>query len=327
MHLDWPAATALAWLVLTTAAGAQSLSVASVGDLPLGNVTSASLGTTTFTISASTGLVARSGGGSRLGSGSARSLVTIACESDGSCATSNVAVTISAVGGLTGRAGALGNFTISALTAQILTGPSGTDTLSFTMGPIGNNDTKTFYVGADFPILGDDSAAGTGPALNSFQVSVQFAPSGTPTAQMGSGTATVFRPITLTGNTDLAFGTISCPRSGAGSVAIDAATGERTLTGDGIIGIGASPHRATYTVTGEGGQTFSVTVPPSFVMTGPGDTITVAVTTTASGTQTLDGTLGSGGSASFGVGGSFSLPTNKAGGTYSGTFVVSVAYQ
>lgn len=327
MRLDQLAAAAMVWAALATTAGAQSLSVDSVGDLALGNVTSASLGTTTFSIAASSGMVTRSGGGSRLGAGSARSLVTIACGSDASCPTSNVAVTITAVGSPTGRAGALGNFTISALTAQVLTGPSGTDTVTFTIGPIGANDTKTFYVGADFPILGDESAAATGAATSAFQVSAQFAPSGSPGAQMGLGTANVFRPIALTGTADLVFGTVSCPRSGTGSVAIDASTGERTLSGDGVIGIGSSPHRATYMVSGEGGQAFSVTVPATFTMTGSGNTITVTLTTTASGTQTLDGTLGSAGSALFGVGGSFSLPSSQAGGTYSGTFVVSVDYQ
>lgn len=312
---------------LASAANGQSLSVSAVGDLPLGNVTSASLGTTIFSISASSGLVARTGGGSRLGAGSARSLVTIACGSDALCATSDVAVTISAVGSSTGRAGALGNFTISPLTAQVNTGPSGTDTVTFTVAPIGTNGTKTFYVGADFPILGDDSAAATGNATTSFQVSAQFTPSGSPTAQIGVGTAIVFRPIALSSTADLVFGAVSCPRTGTGSVTIDASTGERTLTGDGVIGIGSSPHRATYTVSGEGGQTFSVSVPASFTMSGPGDTITVTLTTTASGSQTLDGSLGSAGNASFAVGGNFSLPSTKAGGNYSGTFVVSVAYQ
>jgi len=327
MRLDRRIVWILAGTLLSAPAVAQSLSVDSVGDLPLGNVTSASLGTTIFSISASSGMVSRSGGGSRLGAGSARSLVTIACGSDPSCATSDVAVTISAVGSPTGRAGTLGGFTISALTADVKTGPSGTDTLTFTIGPIGANDTKTFYVGADFPISGDDSAAATGAATSSFQVSAQFTPSGTPAAQMGIGTATVFRPIALAGTADLVFGTITCPRSGTGSVTLDPATGERQLTGDGVIAIGSSPHRATYMVSGEGGQTFSVTVPSSFTMNGPGDTIVVTLTTTASGAQTLDGSLGSAGSASFGVGGSFSLPSTKSGGTYSGTFVVSVAYQ
>lgn len=306
---------------------AQSLSVQSIDDLALGNVTSAANGVTTFQISPSSGAVTRIGGGSRLGAGSARSLVTIACGSDPLCASSDVAITIAAVGTRTGRAGALGAFTISALTAQVKTGPSGTDILTFTIEPVGANDTKTFYVGADFPILGDESAGSTGAATTSFQVSAEFSPSGNPTTQFGQGTATVFRPIALTGTADLAFGIVTRPRTGTGTVAIDVATGERSLSGDGVMGIGSGAHRATYTVTGEGGQAFTVSVPSTLVMTGPGDTINVTLTTTASGTQTLSGSLGSAGSASFAVGGSFVLPAAKPGGSYKGNFVVSVEYQ
>jgi hypothetical protein len=144
---------------------------------------------------------------------------------------------------------------------------------------------------------------------------------------MGSGSAAVFRPIALAGTADLAFGTVTRPRSGSGTVSIDAATGDRILSGDGVIGIGSGPHRATYTVTGEGGQAYSVSVPATFTMTGPGDPITVTLTTTASGMQTLDGSLGGAGTASIGVGGSFTLPSDKAGGNYSGSFVISVEYQ
>ncbi|MBW8743697.1 MAG: DUF4402 domain-containing protein [Sphingomonas sp.] len=327
MRLDRRSVSILAWAMLAVAADAQSLSIDPIAGMALGNVTSATIGTTVFQISASSGAVSRSGGGSRLGAGSARSLVAIGCGSDPLCATSDVAITITAIGSPTGRAGALGNFTISALSAQVKAGPSGTGTVTFTIGPIGTNDSRTFYVGADFPILGDESAAATGVAATSFQVSAQFTPSGMPIAQIGSGSAAVFRPIALAGTADLAFGTVTRPRSGSGTVSIDAATGDRILSGDGVIGIGSGPHRATYTVTGEGGQAYSVSVPATFTMTGPGDPITVTLTTTASGMQTLDGSLGGAGTASIGVGGSFTLASDKAGGNYSGSFVISVEYQ
>jgi hypothetical protein len=324
-----PIAVALLATLAAATASAQSLSVQSIGSGPaLGNVTSASSGTTVFQVAASSGFVTRiSGAGYRVGGGSSRPLVTLACGSDASCATDSVIVTITNIGSPTGRIGALTNFTIDALTAQITDGPSGTNPVTFTIAPIGANGTATFYVGADIPIAGNESGGATGLASSAFQVSVRFSSSGSPGTAMGTATATIFRPIALSATAGLTFGNIVRPASGTGTVAVDTTTGERTLTGDGVIGIGGAPHRATFSVTGEGGQIFSVTVPPSFLMTGPGSPITVTLTTTASGPQSLDGSLGSAGTASFGVGGSFTLPANTATGGYTGSFQVSVDYE
>jgi hypothetical protein len=312
-----------------SAAMAQGLSVQSIGSGPgLGNVTAASTGTTIFRVAANGGFVTRvSGTGYRVSGGGSRPMVTLACGSDASCATGAVAVTVAAVGSPSGRAGVLTNFTIDPVSAQVTDGPSGSDPVTFTIAPIGTNATATFYIGADIPIAGDDGGGTTGAASSAFQVSVQFSPSGSPDAAMGTATATVFRPIAMSAVTDLAFGMIVRPTSGSGTVEIDPATGERTLTGEGILGIGAAAHRASFSVNGEGGQFFSVTIPPSFTMTGPGGPITVTLTTTATGSQSLSGALGSGGTAGFGVGGSFTLPANTATGRYEGSFQVSVDYE
>ena len=79
--------------------------------------------------------------------------------------------------------------------------------------------------------------------------------------------------------------------------------------------------RAAYNVTGEAGQTFSISVPTSFAMahaTAP--SITVNLTPEAT-----SGTL-TGGAATFGVGGSFDISDTTATGAYSGNFTVTVAY-
>lgn len=321
---------ALLIAMVPTLATAQSLSVQSIsGPAPsLGNVVSAPSGTTIFQMSASSGLISRiSGAGVRVGGGGARPLVTLACGADAACATSDVIVTVSSIGASTGRAGALNNFTVAGLTAQIKSGPTGTDPLTFVIAPIGTNGTGTFYLGADFAILGDDSGASTGASSSSYRVSAQLSPAGTADAAMGSAIATVFRPISFGGTTNLLFGTIVRPTTGSGLVTIDAATGQRTVSGDGAIAIGAAGQRATYAVSGEGGQAFSVLVPPSFAMTGPGDPITVELTSTADGAQSLDGALGAAGSAAFGVGGSFPIASGTALGAYSGTFTITVQYQ
>jgi hypothetical protein len=148
-----------------------------------------------------------------------------------------------------------------------------------------------------------------------------------------SASATIFRPITLTKNTDLRFGTIVRPATGSDTVTIDATDGTRLLATNSAValtsGAHVSPGRATFTVAGEGGQAFSITVPASFNMTRSGGSETIAIALTASAPSgTLTGTLGSAssGSASFGVGGAMPVTSSTASGAYSGSFVTTVAY-
>jgi hypothetical protein len=145
-----------------------------------------------------------------------------------------------------------------------------------------------------------------------------------------TSTGTIFQPILLAKNTDLSFGTVVRPVSGSGTVTVDPTTGARTLSGSGALlatGPNAAAARATYTVTGEGGQTFSITVPATFNMTrsGGSDTIQVTLTPTAT-TGTLSGVLGATGTTTFGVGGAIPVSNSTASGAYSGTFNVIVAY-
>ena len=145
--------------------------------------------------------------------------------------------------------------------------------------------------------------------------------------QSTTGTTTIIRPITLAKTSDIAFGRIVRPGSTTSTISIDATTGARSSTGGDAVLLSSSPTRAAYTVGGEGGQAFSISVPTSFNMTRSGGTETIAVPlagTAASGT--LDGSLGGSGTASFGVGGSFEVGTSTATGSYSGTFSVTVSY-
>lgn len=148
-----------------------------------------------------------------------------------------------------------------------------------------------------------------------------------------SASATIFRPITLTKNSDLRFGTIVRPATGSDTVTINAADGARELSTNNAValtsGAHQSPTRATYTVSGEGGQAFSISVPASFNMTRSGGAETLTITLTASAASgTLSGTLGnaSSGSASFGVGGAMPLTSSTASGAYSGSFITTVSY-
>jgi len=142
-------------------------------------------------------------------------------------------------------------------------------------------------------------------------------------SQTTTGTATIIQPITLMAGTGLAFGTLVRPSTGSGVVTIDQTSGARTVTG-GVVALASTTSRATYTVGGEGGQTFSIAVPATFSLTGPG-TIAVTLTPTAA-TGTLSNALGVAGAASFGVGGNFTIAAATATGVYSGSYNVTVAY-
>jgi hypothetical protein len=143
-----------------------------------------------------------------------------------------------------------------------------------------------------------------------------------------SATATVLTPISVSKTSDLAFGAMVRPGSGSNTIAIDPTTGARTLSGGGNASLAtSSPTRAAFSVGGDGAQTFSITVPSPVNITRTGGTETVPVTLSASAaTGLLSGSAGNAGSASFGVGGSLPLDTSVVGGSYTGTFNVTVGY-
>jgi spore coat protein U-like protein len=145
--------------------------------------------------------------------------------------------------------------------------------------------------------------------------------------QPANASIAVLMPIALTKTTDLSFGTVVRPTSGNGNVSVDASTGTRTLSGNVTALGGGSVSRAAFTVGGEGGQNFTVTVPSTFnmVRVGGSDSMQVSLTSTMGGGM-LSGSFGSAGSASFGVGGQVGLSNTTPSGSYTGTFTVTVAY-
>lgn len=143
----------------------------------------------------------------------------------------------------------------------------------------------------------------------------------------GTGSITIVRPLTVTKNADLQFGTVVRPASGNGTVVISNA-GARSFTG-GVAGLstGATPGAAQFTVEGEGGQSVSVTVPQTFQLVNGSDSLQVTTSNNLSGsTQTLSNGLGSTGNMTFKVGGSVPVSNGTPLGVYTGTFTVSAAY-
>lgn len=144
--------------------------------------------------------------------------------------------------------------------------------------------------------------------------------------QSTTASGTIFQPIVLSKTSDLAFGTIVRPTTGSGTVTIATADGARTSTGS-VALLTSTTSRAVYGVTGEGGQSFSVTVPATMNMTRSGGSEVLAVTLTNTGTTgTLSGALGASGTATVGVGGAITVANTTVSGAYTGTFNVVVAY-
>jgi hypothetical protein len=307
---------------------AQTYTVAISASTPdFGNVVSATTGSTTFRAAASTGAVTKEAGtGARVSTTTTRATVTITCSNVNACTTSNVAVRIGSVGTPSGRAGALTAFSAASGTATITGAQTGTNPLNFTLMPLPKTGGQTFYVGVDMPILAEDSGRATGAASSGFYVYAVKSGS-TPTAGSTAGLAIarVYRPISMTLNSNLGFGRVVRPATGSGTVTVNALTAARTLTAGAALST-PTPTRASYTVTGEGGQAFSIAVPTSFTMNATGGSLTVSTSTTASGSQVLSSALGSAGTYGFGVGGSFPLASTTAPGSYSGTFSVTVQY-
>lgn len=145
----------------------------------------------------------------------------------------------------------------------------------------------------------------------------------------GTGSVTIIRPITVTKNADLKFGTVVRPGSGAGTVVVSAA-GARSTTGSVLaLASGDTPQAAQFTVDGEGGQSVSVTIPATFSIANGSNTLTVTTSNNLTGSaasQTLSNALGSAGTLVFKVGGSVPVDSTSATGLYTGTFTVAAAY-
>lgn len=315
-------------VVMVPPASAQNYGSPTFAGGSMGNVASAVTGQTTFRISSSTGVVAvQSGSGGRISTGAAQVTVTVSCGNQAACATDRPIVTINSSGSLVGRAAALTNFTATAGTATFFSGPTGTNPVTITLNPIGQNANKSFTIGFDFPI---NATGTTGSASSGYTVGITRNGGGVGGSGSGSSSATanVFRAVTITKTSDIVFGKIVKPSTGTGSVSLTA-SGVRSVTGTGSFAFASPmPTSATFSVSGEGAQAITVTIPTSFTMTSGANTLTVTTVSTGGGVQTLSGTLGNSGSppTAITVGGSFPISSTTPSGTYSGTFNVTVQY-
>ena len=300
------------------------------GPVDLGSVATAPNGDTVFRVDPATGSVSvLSGGGRRLSTASARVQVNVTCKpsrvGDTDCTTKNVSIQIGTIGALSGRTRAFSAFYAASGTASVVTPPAGTVPVSLQLAPLGDNTQKNFFLGADFPVAGDDSGLASGNGENAFFVYVVDANGVMVVGDTDRGKIKAFRSLAIAKTQDLSFGTLLRPMSGSSTVTLNAGTGSRTVSGGGFGFASPAPTRAAFTITGEGGQQLSLSVPTSLTLAGPAN-LPVTITKTGSNSPSLNAGLGNAGSYSFSVGGSFVLNPTTPTGPYSATLTVTVDY-
>ncbi len=129
---------------------------------------------------------------------------------------------------------------------------------------------------------------------------------------------TLLAPISISASADMDFGTVG-PTGTAGTVTVTPAGARSSVDVDLL---GGTPAAASFDVTGASGQTYFITLPSSDTLSSGGNTMTVdTFNHDAGATPTLVG-----GSDTFNVGATLSVGAAQAGGTYSGTFSVTVNY-
>ena len=132
-----------------------------------------------------------------------------------------------------------------------------------------------------------------------------------------SASANILQPISISKVSDLSFGDVYPDGTLSGTVVVDFA-GARVAGGGAALGTTAGASGA-FTVTGEAGTTYGLTIPATVSLTGPG---------TAMNLTTSNNSLGdlSTGSETFQVGGTLDVGVAQTAGAYSATFDVTVNY-
>lgn len=327
-------AASIACSFASQAANADTYSVSISNPMDLGTVTAAPSGTTTFQINPSSGQVSlQSGDGRRISTALVRVLVTISCQANGNgngngngkdCKNNKIGVMIGGVGITTGRALPLTNYTVSTTSASLSGGVSGSNPISFTINPVNPGQTASFYLGANFPVAGDDTGNATGLGLSPFYVIIKDPSGNQLDSLLSSGLLTAYRALGISKTSDLQFGIVSQAKT-SGTVTLDPNTGVRTVSGGGIGFASPTPTLAAFTITGEGGQAFSVSVPSVVQLTG-GTNLNVTTATNLPSTPVLSSSAGNAGTFALKVGGSFPISNGSITGAYSGSFTVTVNY-
>jgi hypothetical protein len=149
----------------------------------------------------------------------------------------------------------------------------------------------------------------------------------------GTGTASVqiLKALSVTTHHDLAFGKVAISQITAGTIAISE-SGTRSAQNGAVLVGGATVTPADFVFNGEPSQQVAVSYstsagaansPGTYQLSdGGSNNVTLTITSSKVGNQTLD----SSGDITVPIAGSVAISAAQAGGTYSGSYYVTVAY-
>lgn len=142
-----------------------------------------------------------------------------------------------------------------------------------------------------------------------------------------NATATIVEPIAITKTEDLKFGSVA---AGTGGTVVVAADGARTKTANVTLVAIGTVKAAAFTVSGDAGREYVLTLPssPVAITSGSNSMNVNAFTSSLAGANgTLSGTISSGtGTQDINVGATLNVNSAQAAGNYTGTFSVTVNY-
>ncbi len=132
-------------------------------------------------------------------------------------------------------------------------------------------------------------------------------------------------PINVTLTVDLAFGTLANSFTQSGTVAVNANTGAKTVTG-GVADLGGAHARADFLIQGDSNTAFILTLPPSVTLNAVSGPESMTLDTFVSNPAST-GVLPGNGQTDVLVGAALHLATGQSPDNYSGTFDVIIEYQ
>lgn len=143
-----------------------------------------------------------------------------------------------------------------------------------------------------------------------------------------NGTATVIQPVAIAKNVDLDFGAIASPSSAGTVVVAASSSGTRSVTNGVVLVNTDTGSAAKFTVTGESGTSYTLTLPSAAatITHTVDNTKTMTIDTWTSSLAALDGGSLASGTEVVYVGGTLNMGAAQTAGSYSGSFSVSVEY-
>lgn len=136
-----------------------------------------------------------------------------------------------------------------------------------------------------------------------------------------NASATVIAPVTLVKTADLLFGAVVASTLYPGTVTVSPAGGR--IGSNLILSSADLGNPASFYLTGNPGVGFSINLPSSIILTGPGNSMQL---TTFTSSPASIGSFNASGNATINVGGTLTVGANQAAGVYSGSFSITVDY-